>query len=74
MAQDSLSKASAMSPDGMFEIRRNVALAMLFLVGTINFVDRQLLSVLVETQRASGLSATEITSMVSAYENESIVG
>ncbi|PKQ00604.1 MAG: MFS transporter [Alphaproteobacteria bacterium HGW-Alphaproteobacteria-13] len=52
MAQDSLSKASAMSPDGMFEIRRNVALAMLFLVGTINFVDRQLLSVLVEPIRA----------------------
>lgn len=33
-------------------MRRNVALAMLFLVGTINFVDRQLLSVLVEPIRA----------------------
>ncbi|WP_033075534.1 spinster family MFS transporter [Sphingopyxis sp. MWB1] len=32
--------------------RRNLALAMLFLVGTINFVDRQLLSVLVEPIRA----------------------
>src|SRR3546814_8535268 len=33
-------------------LRRNVALEMLFLVGTINFVDRQLLSVLVEPIRA----------------------
>ncbi|OWQ97771.1 spinster family MFS transporter [Sphingopyxis witflariensis] len=33
-------------------LRRNVALAMLFLVGTINFVDRQLLSILVEPIRA----------------------
>src|SRR3546814_19229290 len=33
-------------------LRRNLALAMLFLVGTINFVDRQLLSVLVEPIRA----------------------
>ena len=33
-------------------LRRNVALVMLFLVGTINFVDRQLLSILVEPIRA----------------------
>lgn len=32
--------------------RRSIALTMLFLVGTINFVDRQLLSVLVEPIRA----------------------
>ena len=32
--------------------QRGVALVMLFLVGTINFVDRQLLSVLVEPIRA----------------------
>lgn len=40
--------------------RRSVALAMLFLVGTINFVDRQLLSVLVEPIRAEiALSDTQ---------------
>jgi MFS family permease len=33
-------------------VRRNIALGMLFLIGTINFVDRQLLSVLVEPIRA----------------------
>ncbi|WP_417485567.1 spinster family MFS transporter [Maricaulis salignorans] len=33
-------------------MRRNFALTMLFIVGTINFVDRQLLSVLVEPIRA----------------------
>lgn len=33
-------------------LRRNTALAMLFLIGTVNFVDRQLLSVLVEPIRA----------------------
>jgi MFS family permease len=38
--------------DRSLEVRRTVALAMLFLVGTINFVDRQLLSVLVEPIRA----------------------
>lgn len=37
---------------GGLAARRNLALAMLFLVGTINFVDRQLLSVLVEPIRA----------------------
>lgn len=38
--------------DRSLALRRNVALGMLFLVGTINFVDRQLLSVLVEPIRA----------------------
>ncbi|HEY9092654.1 MFS transporter [Parasphingorhabdus sp.] len=38
--------------DSVSALRRNVALGMLFLVGTINFVDRQLLSVLVEPIRA----------------------
>lgn len=33
-------------------VRRSVALVMLFIVGTINFVDRQLLSVLIEPIRA----------------------
>ena len=37
--------------DGL-ALQRGVALAMLFVVGTINFVDRQLLSVLVEPIRA----------------------
>ena len=37
--------------DGM-ALQRGIALAMLFVVGTINFVDRQLLSVLVEPIRA----------------------
>jgi MFS family permease len=40
------------SSDRGLGLRRNVALGMLFLVGTINFVDRQLLSVLVEPIRA----------------------
>ncbi len=42
---------TAKAGDGS-KLRRNVALAMLFLVGTINFVDRQLLSILVEPIRA----------------------
>jgi len=42
----------AAAPDRGLGLRRNVALGMLFLVGTINFVDRQLLSVLVEPIRA----------------------
>lgn len=42
----------AAAPDRGLAARRNVALAMLFVVGTINFVDRQLLSVLVEPIRA----------------------
>lgn len=52
-----MTQASASPLDGGamtagLALRRNVALAMLFLVGTINFVDRQLLSVLVEPIRA----------------------
>lgn len=39
-------------PDRALVVRRTVALALLFVVGTINFVDRQLLSVLVEPIRA----------------------
>ena len=46
-----LDRAAAPS-DRSLAVRRNVALAMLFLVGTINFVDRQLLSILVEPIRA----------------------
>src|SRR3546814_16920998 len=42
----------AIAPDSGLALRRNVALVMLFVVGTINFVDRQLLSVLVEPIRA----------------------
>lgn len=42
----------AATPDSGLTLRRNVALGMLFVVGTINFVDRQLLSVLVEPIRA----------------------
>src|SRR3546814_3877205 len=42
----------AIAPDSGLALRRNVALAMLFVVGTINFVDRQLLLVLVEPIRA----------------------
>lgn len=38
--------------DSAMTLQRGVALAMLFVVGTINFVDRQLLSVLVEPIRA----------------------
>lgn len=40
------------TPEPGLAFRRNMALGMLFLVGTINFVDRQLLSVLVEPIRA----------------------
>lgn len=46
-----LQRATDASGNGL-AVRRNVALAMLFVVGTINFVDRQLLSVLVEPIRA----------------------
>jgi predicted MFS family arabinose efflux permease len=46
-----LNGGAAASDNGL-ALRRNVALAMLFVVGTINFVDRQLLSVLVEPIRA----------------------
>ncbi|MEW4467534.1 MFS transporter [Parasphingorhabdus sp. JC815] len=50
-----MSQATALNTgpaDSVSALRRNVALLMLFLVGTINFVDRQLLSVLVEPIRA----------------------
>lgn len=40
------------APDPSMIMRRRVALIMLFLIGTINFVDRQLLSILVEPIRA----------------------
>ncbi len=43
--------APASSDDSLVP-RRNVALVLLFIIGTINFVDRQLLSVLVEPIRA----------------------
>lgn len=46
-----IAKGGELNPDPL-RLRRNIALAMLFLVGTINFVDRQLLSVLVEPIRA----------------------
>ena len=52
MTQETAITATATPFDGASAIRRNVALGMLFLVGTINFVDRQLLSVLVEPIRA----------------------
>lgn len=42
----------AAASDSGLALRRNAALVMLFVVGTINFVDRQLLSVLVEPIRA----------------------
>lgn len=43
---------AAPTPDSNLLMRRRIALTMLFLVGTINFVDRQLLSILVEPVRA----------------------
>lgn len=43
---------AAPATDSNFVMRRRIALTMLFLVGTINFVDRQLLSILVEPVRA----------------------
>lgn len=52
MTQTTIVEGGAMPADRSLVIRRNVALAMLFVVGTINFVDRQLLSVLVEPIRA----------------------
>lgn len=51
MTEATALRATAASGSGL-ALRRNVALVMLFLVGTINFVDRQLLSVLVEPIRA----------------------
>lgn len=52
MTQATALEAGAAPPDRGLGLRRTVALAMLFLVGTINFLDRQLLSVLVEPIRA----------------------
>jgi predicted MFS family arabinose efflux permease len=50
----------AAAPDRGLGLRRNVALGMLFLVGTINFVDRQLLAMLIEPIRADiALSDTQ---------------
>lgn len=43
---------AAPATDNNLVTRRRIALTMLFLVGTINFVDRQLLSILVEPVRA----------------------
>lgn len=52
MTQAGLVEAGTVPSGGSLAVRRNLALAMLFLVGTINFVDRQLLSVLVEPIRS----------------------
>ncbi|WP_428681556.1 spinster family MFS transporter [Sphingopyxis sp.] len=52
MSEATMFDGGTASPDRSIAVRRNVALAMLFVVGTINFVDRQLLSVLVEPIRA----------------------
>jgi predicted MFS family arabinose efflux permease len=52
MPQATLAEGDLAAAGGGLALRRNAALAMLFLVGTINFVDRQLLSVLVEPIRA----------------------
>lgn len=52
MTEATVLDGGAIPSDRGLAVRRNVALAMLFLVGTINFVDRQLLSVLVEPIRA----------------------
>ena len=52
MTQATAIEAGAAPSGRIVAVRRNIALAMLFCVGTINFVDRQLLSVLVEPIRA----------------------
>ena len=52
MTEATAFSAGTAAPGNGHALRRNVALAMLFVVGTINFVDRQLLSVLVEPIRA----------------------
>ena len=52
MSQATALDGGTPTPDSGLALRRNVALVMLFVVGTINFVDRQLLSVLVEPIRA----------------------
>lgn len=48
----SIANAGTVRPSDGMKLQRNLALWMLFLVGTINFVDRQLLAVLVEPIRA----------------------
>lgn len=52
MAEATARNAGTEAAGNSLARRRNMALAMLFVVGTINFVDRQLLSVLVEPIRA----------------------
>jgi predicted MFS family arabinose efflux permease len=52
MTEATAVSSGAAASDSGLALRRNVALVMLFIVGTINFVDRQLLSVLVEPIRA----------------------
>lgn len=52
MTEATILNGPDMPSDRGLAIRRNLALGMLFLVGTINFVDRQLLSILVEPIRA----------------------
>ena len=52
MTQASAAVTGNTPGDRSLALRRSIALTMLFLVGTINFVDRQLLSVLVEPIRA----------------------
>lgn len=52
MTQASMLQDSAEGQGDPLRFRRSVALAALFVIGTINFVDRQLLSVLVEPIRA----------------------
>ncbi|PQM26264.1 MFS transporter [Sphingopyxis lindanitolerans] len=52
MTEATILDRDAVPSDRGLALRRNVALGMLFLVGTINFVDRQLLSILVEPIRA----------------------
>ena len=52
MTQATVLDGGPATADRGVALRRNLALAMLFVVGTINFVDRQLLSVLVEPIRA----------------------
>lgn len=52
MSDASLAMASNRPGSRALTVHRGLALSMLFVVGTINFVDRQLLSVLVEPIRA----------------------
>ena len=59
MTQATALDAGAAPADRSIAVRRNFALAMLFLVGTINFVDRQLLSVLVEPIPDAGLAMVD---------------